>query len=433
MVCEKETKIIMKKIKMISMAMGVLFLSMCVPPEGSDKVRGKDKAKLDSLRQLKCRQLMSSAAEYYRNEDWEQTVRIYKEITLKNCDELNPVYAPPKEIYQYYAIAYEKQGKFDSSEFVLLDGLQKLPDNVDLRKRLAYSYKKQGKKDKEIIEYERLVDMAPEDFSFLSKLSKLHEGNERYEDQISVLEMMLKLKPEDESIRGDLATAYINSGKDPIDLYREQWAENNENPSYGQQLAKALIKATVYDEAASVLNEVIRLDPTSKLSYRLLADVCSSNNDLIAAAKAYEELFKIDPRDYRVAIEIAKTYLYNTDYRKALKWADKSIVLNKKNGDGYAQKARVYFDAWINLNKGHSRDDKIVAKLAYDYFKKAEEKGYLEETKTKYLQDRKSDFLYGRGDWHMEISQVKSKNQVKTTTQPYDWVTESLKAEADWK
>ena len=43
----------MKKIKMISMVMGVLLLTMCVPPEGSDKDRGKDKAKLDSLRQFK--------------------------------------------------------------------------------------------------------------------------------------------------------------------------------------------------------------------------------------------------------------------------------------------------------------------------------------------------------------------------------------------
>ena len=30
---------------MISMAMGVLFLTMCVPPEGSDKGLGKDKAR----------------------------------------------------------------------------------------------------------------------------------------------------------------------------------------------------------------------------------------------------------------------------------------------------------------------------------------------------------------------------------------------------
>ena len=55
------------------------------------------------------------------------------------------IYAPPQEIYQYYAIAFEQMGKFDSAEFVLLDGLQKIPENIELRKRLAYSYKKQGK------------------------------------------------------------------------------------------------------------------------------------------------------------------------------------------------------------------------------------------------------------------------------------------------
>ncbi|GIS04084.1 MAG: hypothetical protein CM15mP106_5310 [Candidatus Neomarinimicrobiota bacterium] len=74
---------------------------------------------------------------------------------------MESVYAPPQEIYQYYAIAYEQMGKFDSAEFVLLDGLQKLPENIELRKRLAYSYKKQGKFSNEIIEYERLVEMDP--------------------------------------------------------------------------------------------------------------------------------------------------------------------------------------------------------------------------------------------------------------------------------
>ena len=62
-------------------------------------------------------------------------------------------------------------GKFDSAEFVLLDGLQKIPDNIELRKRLAYAYKRQGKVEKEIIEYERLADMSPEDIQVLNDLN----------------------------------------------------------------------------------------------------------------------------------------------------------------------------------------------------------------------------------------------------------------------
>ena len=104
---------------------------------------------------------MSSAAEYYRKRDWKQTIRIYSEITQLDCDEWNVIHAPPEEIYQYYSIAYEQLGKFDSAEIVLLDGLQKIPQNIQLRKRLAYAYKRQGKIDKETIEYERLMYLAP--------------------------------------------------------------------------------------------------------------------------------------------------------------------------------------------------------------------------------------------------------------------------------
>ena len=145
----------MKKYNSILMFATMLVISMCVPPEPKKNTRSiaEDKAKLDSLRNKRCPRLMSSAAEYYRNRDWRQTVVVYKEITSLDCDEWNPIYAPPQEIYQYYSIAFEQMGKFDSAEFVLLDGLQKIPDNIELRKRLAYAYKRQGKVEKEIIEY----------------------------------------------------------------------------------------------------------------------------------------------------------------------------------------------------------------------------------------------------------------------------------------
>ena len=120
-------------------------------------------------------------------------------------------------------------GKFDSSEFVLLDGLQKLPENVELRKRLAYSYKKQSKREQEIIEYERLVEMVPEDISVMNDLSKLYKDNERYDDQIFILERILKIDEENEIAQSELAMAFESSGKDPLDVYRRRYEDNLEN------------------------------------------------------------------------------------------------------------------------------------------------------------------------------------------------------------
>ena len=424
----------MRHIKLISLSAGIMLIMMCVPPSDTGATSAQDKKKLDSLRNVRCPRLMSSAAEYYRNRDWKQTVKIYDEITTLDCDEWNPNFAPPQEIYQYYAIAYEQMGKFDSSEFILLDGLQKLPDNVELRKRLAYSYKKQGKGDQEIIEYERLVEMAPEDMTIMNELSKLYKETNRFDDQIYVLEKILSLDEGNEIAQSELAMAFESSGRDPLDVYRKRYEDNPSNLSYGLDYADRLIQVDQYDAAIPVLEELIIQDSSSKLAYRRLAEANRAVDDLGKSAKAYEELFKIDPRDGRIAISISDVYLENDDYRQALKWADKASSLDNKTGDGLGQKGKVYYYGWDNFRQNpFTNDDRLIAKLAYDYFVKAEKKGYRGFSKSSWLKENEKDILYGKAQWFMAEDKVKRSRTISATTSDYDWVTESLKAEEGWK
>ena len=424
----------MKYNKLIFLSAVMMMIVMCVPPADTGTTTAQDKKRLDSLRNLRCPRLMSSAAEYYRNRDWKQTVKIYEEITTLDCDEWNPNFAPPQEIYQYYAIAYEQMGKFDSSEFVLLDGLQKLPNNVELRKRLAYSYKRQGKNDQEIIEYERLVEMAPEDLTVMNELSKLYKENDRYDDQIFVLEKILELDEDNEIAQSELAMAFENSGKDPLDVYRKRYENNPGNLSYGIDYADRLTQVDQYEDAIPVLQRLIEQDPSSKLAYRKLAEASKATDDLEKAAKAYEELFKIDPRDLRIAISISDVYLENDDYRLALKWADKASSLDNKTGDGLGQKGKVYYYGWDNFRQNpFTNDDRLIAKLAYDYFVKAEKKGYRGFSKSAWLKENEKDILYGKAQWFMAEDKVKRSRSISTTTSDYEWVTESLKAEDGWK
>ena len=414
----------------------VFILFMCVPPEretGSNLA--KEKARLDSLRNKRCPRLMSSAAEYYRNRDWKQTVKIYSEITSLDCDEWNPIFAPPQEIYQYYAIAYEQMGKFDSSEFILLDGLQKLPDNIELRKRLAYSYKRQGKLNKEIIEYERLADLSPEDINILNSLSKLYKDNNRYEDQILIIEMILKLDGNNEIAQSELALAFENSGRDPLDVYRKRYEDNLDNLSYGLDYSDRLMQADFHQDAVIILKSVIKKDPTSKIAYRKLAESCIKIDDLEEAAIAYNALFKIDPRDERISIELSNIFIEIADYDKALKWADKSIDINSENGDSYAQKAKVYYYGWDNFRKNpFSTDDRIVAKLAYNYFIIAENKGYRGIfNKKAWLDENSKDVMYGKAQWFMAEDKVKRTRKIKPVSADYFWITEALIPEESWK
>lgn len=413
----------------------IFIVTMCVPPqEKSSSDFAKEKARLDSLRDVRCPRLMSSAAEYYRNRDWKQTIRIYSEITDLDCDEWNVVYAPPEEIYQYYSFAYTQIGRFDSAEFVLLDGLQKIPQNIQLRKQLAYAYKRQGKTDNEIIEYERLVDIAPDDITILNDLAKIYKDQSNYDDQIIILKKILKLDDKNDIIQSELAIAYENSGRNPLEVYEKRYMDNSDNISYGLDYSERLIIADRIGEAKDILKRIISKEPTSKLAYQKLGKVCWDSDDLDNAASAYETLFKVDPRDGKVAIDISDIYIDSENFGKALRWADKAINLIDNSGKGYGQKGKVYYRGWeIFKQNPLSVDDRIVAKLAYTNFVKAEKLNYLGFNRSKYLKENAKDILYGKAQWFMAEDKVKRSGIIRTTTSNYDWVTDKLSPEKGWK
>ena len=66
------------RVKTFSIIILVLFCIMCVPPNNTSTSddSAADQAYWDSVRTVMCPRKMSSAAEYYKNRDWESTVRI---------------------------------------------------------------------------------------------------------------------------------------------------------------------------------------------------------------------------------------------------------------------------------------------------------------------------------------------------------------------
>ena len=176
------------------------------------------------------------------------------------------------------------------------------------------------------------------------------------------------------------------------------------------------------------------MDPSSKIGYRKLAEANKTIDNLADAADAYEALFKIDPRDIQVAINLSDVYLENDQYVKALRWADKAISLNGSSGEGYGQKGKVYYYGWDNSRQNpFTNDDRIIAKLAYEYFIKAESKGFRGLSKSDWLKENAKDVMYGKAQWFMAEDKVKRTRNISTVTSYYNWVTESLKPESSWK
>ncbi|NHZ86876.1 MAG: hypothetical protein GWP19_13545, partial [Planctomycetia bacterium] len=406
--------------------------SMCVPPSGPSAEDLAEKARIDSVRNVRCPRLMSSAAEYYNARDWESTVRVYSEVVDLGCDEWDTTYAPPEEIYQYYGIAYEQMGKYDSSEYVLLKGVDKIPNNIDLRVRLAYAYKRQGKTDQEIVEYERILDeLDPSNVRVMTELASLYRKEGRYEEQIRVLQKLIDIDPTNEAMIADLTTAFERTGKDPLELYLDKY-NNNPTGTNGIQLADVYMQNDRTNEAIDILKAVSRKEPNNKIIFSKLGDAYILNEDFTNASAALEEVYKLDPRDYKTAIRICEVNSELENFGKAIIWADKAIRGSKSAGEALGAKGDVYYKAFHTCRTPEvSRDDRIVARLAYKYYVQAESKGYRNVTGSKnWLRD--NEVLFSKSDWFMLDTSQKSTGYATVKTPCYNWVTERLNKDSSW-
>ena len=411
----------------------MFFITMCVPPSsGPEDNTAVEQAKLDSLRRLKCPRFMSSAAEYYRNRNWRETVEMYSQITELGCDEYDSVLAPPEEIYQYYAIGHEYLGEFSESEKVILKGLQKLPKNINLRKRLAYSYKKQNKLDMYINEMERLMDLTENDTGLMTELSDAYGDLERYDDQIYILKKILKKDPNNEIAQGDLALALEKSGEDPLEYIKERFENNLDNVSYGLDYADRLIKNNRNVEAINIYKKVIRADESNKIAYRKIGEVYFEIDDLESSSKAYEELYMLDPRDVKTAIKISDIYIELNQYNEAIKWAKKADKVSRSSGEAISQIGKVFYKGFQSCrNEIISLDDRIVASLAFEKFVNAEKKGFRRNSGSmQWLKE--NEVLFGKANWFMLDPQSKSRGFIKPSSSCYNWVYDKLIKQPGW-
>jgi tetratricopeptide (TPR) repeat protein len=413
--------------KLLLLSVASVFITMCTPPEQSDADADfAERARLDSIREVRCQEFLVVQQNFIKTVTWAATVRAYDELTELGCDQDDP-----KEVYLYYAIAYEYMGKYDSSEIVLLKGLTFLPDNVDLRKRLAYSYDKQGKSNLRMDELDRLTFLAPEDLEIKIELAKLYGEEERFHDQIAVLNAIIKINPTNEGAQSDLARAYELSGRDPLDVYKKRFDNNPDNISYGLDYAEKLLSGDRPDDAAKVLKQVVAADPSSKVAYRKLAEAYDKDDRLADAAKTYERLFRLDPRDFRVAVKIVDVYIEEQDYKSAFDWADKAVTISGE-GEALGAKGNVYYKAFQACRTGEiSVDDRVVATLAFNLFSDAEKSGFSRYSRSKdWLKE--NGVLFGKPQWFMMDATVKNRGYVKAGSSCYSWVSERLDKGKGW-
>jgi len=388
---------------------------------------------IEDEREDRCPQLASSAQQYYSTNSWELSANAYSELINLRCDEWNSDWVNPNDVYLYWAVALEYLGQYDKAEAALVQGLEELPENIDLIKRLAYAYKKQDKIDEMIIEYERLMDMGVEDTTSLRDLASAYGQQGRTDEQVSVLKKILVFDPNNSAIQSELARAYEESGDDPLEIFKDRYENNTDNVSYATEYADKLIANGDLDEAIDVLKNTLDYNRNNNMIYMKLGKVYGENSNFEDAIDIFEDLFELDRDNYRVAILISENNIQIDDFESAYDWANKALKISKNNAETLSHMGNLYYKAMqLCRTDNFSRSDKIIASLAYNYFLKAEKKGNSKYFKQKNWLEDNDDVLFGYTDWFMLNPEVQATGKVKAAGRCYDWANESLPKQSDW-
>ena len=395
---------------------------MCAPQPPPEEISRRMTAEERRQRDRKCAIALSNAWEYFKNRDYDSSIRNYNKLVDLGCGN---EYA--SDVYIYFGRAYQEVGKVDSAIWAFQQGLRYIPRDKNLLQNVAYTMGRQGRINEQIRYMERWVEVDSANTQIYDELASLLRDQGRFDDLIQVLNDWDKIDPNNSRIQSEIIQVTELSGRDPIDILRNRWRDNPENAQYGYDYAAELVKRSEYTQAFRELEAVILRLPSSVRAYELLATAALDNDDTDRAISAYERLFALNRTNYKVAVDLSKTYLQTGGYEKALEWAEMAMKASNSNGDAYYARAEVYYavgdDCLNQRESGIARfDDKIVFMMAWEDYSTSVERGNRRgKARADFLE---KNLIPSKGDWFLQPADIRI---FKPQGSCYTWINRTVR------
>jgi len=370
-----------------------------------------------------CERYLSFAWSYYDNGNWDRAIKNFERMIDEGCAE-----AYASDIYYDMGRAYMKKSEYDSATSVFLEGLEYLPKDQGLRENLAYCYGRLDQTAMQLSEYEKLAKQYPEEVKYLRRVVKLSLNTNDYRKAVKYCDKILDIKPGNDEAISDKMTAMKKMGKDVITVVKDSW-ESNQTVSNGLDYANALKEREKYQQAISVYREVLNINRENFEAWNSIANCYFNMGRVEQGIQALKNIVKkVSPRDIATYEKIVNKYIDLGEYEKALKWA-KNAVEKKKSALTYQLVGDVYYQTAENVrgSSNPSFEDKLVYKLAYDYYKKAIKQG---NSGLGSRMDRLEEYLIPtKQDWFMNRynEDGSERTNYEPRKQAYKWIDEQPK------
>ena len=390
----------------------IIILFGCVPPAVESP--SADVVVYDNLEDCEpCELLLNFASTNYQNSDWRSAIDNYTQLLKCNCGNLDP-----ENTYKYMAYSYQQLDKPDSAAYVFDQGLKYTPDDVELLKMAGENAGKLSKIDNQIYYFDKILTIEENSPEVLALLSDVYRDQGLFNEQIDILDIILKFDPNNKDAQSDKRVAFKALGKDVSDVDKERWEAEPSNVQYGLDYIQSLTGAGNTEKIIEVCNELLVYEKYNKDILHSLGDAYLNLYKEDDALNVYINIAKIDPMNYKIALDISEILTGKEQYQDALEWAEKAIGISGSKGETYYQRAEVYFSVAESCSGDPIQFwDKIVYEISWKDYQTAVNKGYKQaKARRDFLKD---NYITTSADWFMR---PEGEIEVRPQGDCYAWI-----------
>lgn len=213
------------------------------------------------------------------------------------------------DVYNQAMRAYNAED-YDTAIEGFASVVDALPDNPAVGQYLGLSYYHNG-------EFGRAVDaladarvLRPDSFALLDDYVTACKHNDDVPLAVEALSDFVDAHPEELEARLELARLARLTGDEALAMAQTEYlaTENDLDPEFVYEYAVSLKEAGRIDEAKSVLENSIELDPESAVAHHAMGVIGMETNDVRLAASAFEEAVVREPDNGDFRFSLAQAY-----------------------------------------------------------------------------------------------------------------------------
>ncbi|MEM9666677.1 MAG: tetratricopeptide repeat protein, partial [Bacteroidota bacterium] len=189
------------------------------------------------------------------------------------------------------ARSYEAVGDATNARFYAAQAVEQAPDARFYQEELAQLHLRLGETDEAVATYRQLVDRFPDALDVRFELARLQILSGAYEEAVTTYEDLLTRTAEVEAVYVQLLQLYARLGDDGRTeaALRGLIEAAPDAAEYHRMLGDLLRQRSAYEEAASTLEEALRLAPADVATALVLGDVYEALGDSTRAAALLDQ------------------------------------------------------------------------------------------------------------------------------------------------